>query len=290
MIKAHWFISLALGALFAYGWSPILSPLISFPIATAVPFIFIKCMAWWIERKPAWSIVMLGFRETVLVAAQLAFLFKDIHPYEISFSTNNNYYLDNNHYSVLNATIALFASFVFLAALTVHTLVYRIKHKLPLISFSIAQIVAVILTLAMPLYLNVTPESIRSHGARYGWPFLAFHVGVEMQVIWIALLLNLFLLLTPVSIYLFLRGNPVLQETRSVSIARVVTMVAFVVFFAYLNLVWKLFPELWGWPYYFRIYDYDRLRILFVDLYYLAIYCFAIFNIRPNPARVGVAG
>jgi len=289
MNRMHWLAAVALSAAFAYGWSPRLSPLMSFPAATVAHILLFVVVARCLNWKPTWSIVLQAARETVLAIVQLSFLFKDfnpvLYPFEITFSTNNNYYLDNHFYSVLNATIALFASFVFLIALSIHTLIYRRKRKMPLISFRIAQIIALILALAIPLYFNATPETVTLHWALYGWPFLAIRGGVETQVIWIYLLLNTFLLLAPAGIYLILRGAPVSGETRLVSIVRIVIMVGIVVFFAYVSLAWKLAPYLWGWPYYFRIYDYDLLRILLVDLYYLVIYCFAIFNIRPNPSE-----
>lgn len=279
MIWLHWIAAVALSAAFAYGWSPRVSPLISFPAATVVHILFLKVIARWVECKPAWSIVLLATRETVLVAAQLCFVrtYLRIGFAPVSFSVDNVFYLDNVYWSTFDATAALVFSYVFLLALSIHTLIQRAKLSQPFVSFSLTQIVMVVLAPALPLYL----ASSSKYG--FGWPFFVTTEDGEWMFDWVlVLLLDMFLVLAPCAIYLVLNGNKALREPVFVVVTKVVAIVAVVIFFAVMSFIWKVFPNIWGWPFYFRTTDKELLRVLCVDLYYLAIYCFAIFNIRPN--------
>jgi len=282
----HWIAPVALSAAFAYGWSPRLSPLISFPAATVIHILFFKAMARLVDWMPTWSIVLLAFRETVLAAIQLCFVqtYLTVGFAPVSFSIENVFYLDNVYWSTFDATAALAFSFVFLLALSIHTLIQRAKLSQPFVSFSLTQIVVVVLALTLPLYL----ASSSKYG--YGWPFIAVNYDGLGDVYWV-LALDMFFVLAPCAIYLVLNGNKALREPRFATVAKVLAMFVVVIFFANESLVRtpKINPTMWGWPFYFRMTDHEILRVLCVDLYYLGIYCFAIFNIRPNSTEMSAA-
>jgi len=290
-------IASALTGSFAEWWSSNIPLEWTLPCGFVGHYLLLSAFAFFINRKPHWSVLLSAIRETVLAAIQLSVvIWIGLLWYMYALGI-----LGLRVYIIYAGSLVSALALLFLVFLAAHMLIHRIRTRQRWLSFTTAQLFFVVLMLSGAVFLNTLNRASSplfeptSYFSSHGWPFQFLTVRQESSEIdWKSLLANVLLFAAPILGYLVFFGGIRTSEVPRNLKPRLIALCVLILFVAMLSIPWDLSlisdefrTDRYGWP--FECYplggSHDKDALLF-NLYSYGVFAMILFAVRSNEASL----